>query len=82
MDIKTILLQFLIDANISVYEGTIKSLIEMIYWVTSEQIPINCLVSFIIRNHYLDKYRLTLVKANGQMLVKINVYKNSRSSFF
>lgn len=72
MNEKAILHQFLINANISAYEGTIKSLVEMIYWGTSEPITADRLADFMIENRYLGKYRLNLAKTNGQTLVRIS----------
>lgn len=63
--------QFLSQANITEYMGTVTSLIEMIYWVTGETLTEDYLVGLLLRNYQFKNCTLSIQNKNGQKIVHI-----------
>ena len=58
MDIKVLLEDYFVSSYISEYRGSVKSLIDMIYWTTGEILPSKCIESFLGRDPKINGFCL------------------------
>lgn len=64
MNIEALLQQYLFCACISEYRGSVKSLIEMIFWATGERISTRRIEELISKNSHIGGYYLLSFSAN------------------
>ena len=71
MDSKMILQNYLLFANISEYLGSMKSLVELMYWVIGETTSVQSLERTIAENMYIGNYYLAMYRKDNQVEVCI-----------